>query len=369
VALHAEGISIATRMNRRRTEFLRETVLRGDGRLRPGRPPARGLDFSEVWESMEAGFDFFLGALEAGDPESGEVPSLISGHIRSAAIAGVPLQALLYFWSTARSVLAVYLIEEQERAAVDQVTRLRLARILGSVFDRLLTAIVRAYEVGSAARGSVPRRELTAVMSLLAGAPVQELPGPYRLEGHHVAVVCGPSPEADLFDRLAKQLQAQLLTVHPAGVNSWSWLGFAKSVDSPSLRRTIDSLIPSGLPIAVGACETGVDGWRATHLQAKAAYRIAGRRGAAVHYEEVPLEASVVGDPLLRDFLRRRYLEPLKCGRAEGAGLLETLRAYFSLARNGASTSACLGVSRQTVINRLHTVEERIERPLASCGT
>lgn len=87
-----------------------------------------------------------------------------------------------------------------------------------------------------------------------------------------------------------------------------------------------------------------------------------------MHYEDVALEAMVLKDLVLRDFLRTRYLEPIIGTRPDGIGLVDTLRAYFSVARNGAAASAALGVSRQTVISRLRTVEERIGRPLQSCA-
>ncbi len=48
--------------------------------------------------------------------------------------------------------------------------------------------------------------------------------------------------------------------------------------------------------------------------------------------------------------------------------LRQTLRAYFAAERNASSTAAALGVSRQTVINRLRVVEERLGRSLGSCA-
>ncbi|MBA3865218.1 MAG: helix-turn-helix domain-containing protein [Solirubrobacterales bacterium] len=46
----------------------------------------------------------------------------------------------------------------------------------------------------------------------------------------------------------------------------------------------------------------------------------------------------------------------------------KTLRAYFAANRNGASAAAALGVSRQTVKNRLRAAEELIGRGLTECA-
>jgi len=40
----------------------------------------------------------------------------------------------------------------------------------------------------------------------------------------------------------------------------------------------------------------------------------------------------------------------------------------FRVERNVSSTAAALGVSRQTVSNRLRTIEERLARPLSDCA-
>jgi DNA-binding PucR family transcriptional regulator len=60
---------------------------------------------------------------------------------------------------------------------------------------------------------------------------------------------------------------------------------------------------------------------------------------------------------------------PLVEDSDRGTVLRETLHAYFATARNTYSTAAALGVSRQTVGNRLRAVEERLGRSLDSCAT
>jgi DNA-binding PucR family transcriptional regulator len=87
-----------------------------------------------------------------------------------------------------------------------------------------------------------------------------------------------------------------------------------------------------------------------------------------VRYADVALLASILQDDLLATSLQQLYLAPLGAERDGGQALRETLRAYFAAERNVSSAAAALAVSRQTVINRLRTIEQRFDRPLNKCA-
>jgi len=117
--------------------------------------------------------------------------------------------------------------------------------------------------------------------------------------------------------------------------------------------------------LAIGEPARGFAGWRRTYRQAGAALPIALRsRRSYVRYGEVAVLASILRDDLLIFTLREQYLAPLASERDGGEALRGTLRAYLAAERNTTSTAAALGVSRQTVVNRLHTVEERLGRQI-----
>jgi DNA-binding PucR family transcriptional regulator len=78
--------------------------------------------------------------------------------------------------------------------------------------------------------------------------------------------------------------------------------------------------------------------------------------------------AAAAKDPLFVTSLREMYLAPLGEKGHRDVPLRETLRAYFAAGRNASSACSALGVSRQTVANRLLTVEERLQHPLAKCA-
>lgn len=59
---------------------------------------------------------------------------------------------------------------------------------------------------------------------------------------------------------------------------------------------------------------------------------------------------------------------PLAAEKDGGMALRETLRAYFACDRNATSAAAALGVTRQTVNNRLRAIEQRLGREIGSCS-
>ena len=59
---------------------------------------------------------------------------------------------------------------------------------------------------------------------------------------------------------------------------------------------------------------------------------------------------------------------PLAEKSSRDVPLRETFRAYFAAEGNARAASSALGVARQTVSNRIDTVEERLQHPLAECA-
>jgi DNA-binding PucR family transcriptional regulator len=140
-------------------------------------------------------------------------------------------------------------------------------------------------------------------------------------------------------------------------------------MDSEEIGRRAQAMSwPSHVSLVVGEAAEGIEGWRLTHRQALAALPVVLRgRQTFTRYADVSLIASMLRDDILTSSLRELYLDPLTSERDGGATLRRTLRAYFSSERNVSSTAAVLGVSRKTVTNRLHVVDERLGRPLSAC--
>lgn len=106
-----------------------------------------------------------------------------------------------------------------------------------------------------------------------------------------------------------------------------------------------------------------------THWQARAAHVVALRRSQRLtRYADVALLAAALKDEMLAGTLIDVYISPLD-DRAGGGGrvLRETLRAYLAAECNVASAAVALGVARNTVVNRMRTIEARLGRPLHPC--
>jgi DNA-binding PucR family transcriptional regulator len=116
-----------------------------------------------------------------------------------------------------------------------------------------------------------------------------------------------------------------------------------------------------GPGVGVGEPLFGRTGWRLTHEQARAALFVAERSSEQiVRYADVAVLASALKDELLTTSLKAIYLDPLEETRGEAGVLRDTLRAYFVADRSASSTAAALGVSRNTVTNRIRSIEQRI---------
>jgi sugar diacid utilization regulator len=121
--------------------------------------------------------------------------------------------------------------------------------------------------------------------------------------------------------------------------------------------------------LALGESCQGMAGWRLSHHQAAAALLVGLRRGdRIVRYGEVPMQASMLQDPVLSASLRQRYLIRLDEEPDRGRKARETLHAYFSRERNVKAAATALGIARQTVSHRLRTIEARLGCDLHACA-
>ena len=149
----------------------------------------------------------------------------------------------------------------------------------------------------------------------------------------------------------------------------WGWFGGRSSLEPRDVIALTPAVGLAGMHLALGEPAEGLSGWRLSHRQAKAAFRVA-QRGTenVVRYAEVALLAALLDDELLTSSLRTLYLKPLLRERDGGKVARETLRAYFAADRNVSSAAAALGVKRHTVTSRLRHIEKRFGRQLNSCA-
>jgi hypothetical protein len=325
---------------------------------------AEGLALLRAW--AKDSIDLIATAVEQG---AGWVPSLSPGGaalIRYLARNGVGLDAVMRGFFGATSLLLEFLTEEIVNLPPEAFPY--LVGIQSQHGDQLVSAISAEYE-NEVARmdGSPAKRIAERVEGLLAGEPGDAVELGYDLDAWHFGVIA-VGPRGELFlRRLAERLGCQLLFVQRSAETVWAWLGASRTISFAELERAQLSKVGKNMSLAVGELRQGVDGWRLTHREAQSALVVMHHQPQRlVRAADVVLLAATIQDETARKSLVDVYLGPLD-GRRDAQALHETLRVYFSLDCNAASTAAALGVNRHTVLRRLLRVEKIIGRSLDTC--
>ncbi|HWA55293.1 MAG TPA: helix-turn-helix domain-containing protein [Solirubrobacterales bacterium] len=312
--------------------------------------------------------DYSLAAIDLGEEKMPPVPAGLLAQARLAARSGVSLDTVLRRYFAGFALLSDYLMEEAQGGLAGHSSLQERMGALAAVLDGIIAAVSDEYSRAlPGASGSTEQRRISLVCRLLSGEQLDaELA--YDFDRHHLGVVaCGPGAEEAIRDLMAQD-KKRLLSVVPEPDACWAWLGSIEAMDPERLKARALKSLPSSVRLAVGEPTTGIEGWRLTHRQARAALPIAAsEEERVVRYADVAILASIRGDELLARSLRQIYLEPLEEERDGGEVLRQTLRAYLAAQRNVSSAAVVLGVRRHTISDRLRAAEERIKRPLPSC--
>ncbi|MFZ2113882.1 MAG: helix-turn-helix domain-containing protein [Solirubrobacteraceae bacterium] len=309
-------------------------------------------------------------ALDAGQGEewSGPIPSAAIAQAERAARIGISLDTVLRRYMAGYALVWDFVMEEAARGGVlgheDSLRRVQMRH--ASLLDRLIVAVTDQYnrEV-ERARRSPDRRRAELVLRLLAGEHVDSAELGYELDAWHLGVIAtGKNPRGAVRD-LAAALDRELLPVSRGEEIVWGFLGGLRRLAGSDIERLLPARWPADVSLATGEPGRGVEGLRLTHGQALAALRVALRRPQRLtRYVDVALLAAALDDEILARSLLEIYVTPLG---ERGSELRATLHAYFTASCNTSSAARSLGIVRQTVENRLHTVEQAIGQPLHAC--
>lgn len=361
---------LAGRLRARRGEIEEAALARVNSVADPGES-ADSAYREGLRVAVSAALEYGIEAVGRSAERPPPMPTALLAQARLAARHGVGLETVLRRYFAGYALLGDFLIEESGRGGRPNAASLkRLLRTQASLLDRLIAAVSEEYAREAAARaGSSEERPAELVRRLLDGELLDTAELGYPFEGWHLGILASGAEAAGLLRRLTSTLDRILLLVQPDHDTVWAWFGGRLEIESAEIGRIVSFEVPAGLKMAIGEPAVGMAGWRLSHRQAQAALPVALRTGASfVRYADVATLASALQDELLSTSLRQLYLRPLSDERAGGAMLRTTLRSYFAFERNTSSAAASLGVSRQAVARRLRTVEERLDRPLASCG-
>lgn len=337
-------------------------------------PGAVGAEDDEYLDGLKravsAGVSYGLGGIERGEAGAEPIPAVLFSQARRAARSGITPEVALRRFFAGYSLFGEFIMRASEDGA--PLPGAALGSVLHSQSvraERLVVAVMGEYMREKGHRRPPELSRVKQVKELLAGEAVDSSELSYELEDWHIGAVARGGGATGWLREIAQVADRRLLLVRPDGETAWAWLGGRRRIEVDEIARHASSDGPGDALVALGEPARGVKGWRLTHQQANAASRIS-RKGArgVIAYAAVGLLASISQDQVLAASLRQMYLAPLADGRDGGAGLRDTLRAYFSAGRNVSSAAFALGVSRQTVGHRLRTVEEKLGRTLESCA-
>ncbi|HEX5592299.1 MAG TPA: helix-turn-helix domain-containing protein [Solirubrobacterales bacterium] len=317
-----------------------------------------------------AATDYALAAFEIGSDREPPVPPALLAQARLAARHQVPLDVVMRRCFSGFAILVDFMVAGAEASGIPRRQALGgLFRSHSAQVDRLVDAMAEEYkrEASRFVRSSEKRRA-ERVERLLAGEPVELTDIGYALTGWHLGIVMR-TEDRELPRALADRFDALLLCVSPQPPDLWVWLGARRRLESEKVAAVATELARPGDQIALGEAAEGVEGWRHTHRQARAALPVlGGLHGNVGRYADLGLISSVMSDRTLATSLRQMYIEPLADERDGGRATQETLRAYFACGRNMSSAAASLGVNRQTVRKRLRAFEEKAGSCLDTCA-
>ncbi len=320
--------------------------------------------------AVSAAVDWGLSSIEVGQERVLPTPPPVLIQARLAARIGIGIDVVLRRCFAGYSIFGDFLLDALEAAGLRGAELQQVLSEQATSFDRLVVSVSAEHAREAVVRLDSPeKRRAARIERLLDGEDLDTAEFGYDFHGCHVGAIAVGQGAEKMTRALAAELDRTVLLVRRDDGKVWAWLGGRDAPDRPALEKSIRSSGSAGVSFALGEPSHGYAGWRLSHRQAKAAMPIALRSPEpVVHYGDVALLVSILRDDLLAASLRDLYLVPLSRERDGGEVFRQTLRAYFSAEGNVSSAAAAVGVTRQTIINRLQAIEDRLGRRLSSCG-
>ncbi|HUC08578.1 MAG TPA: hypothetical protein VMR96_10885, partial [Solirubrobacterales bacterium] len=316
---------LAARLRARRAELEAATLTRARAVSDPAaiEDPEYALGLQVA---IATGLDYAISALESGEGAAAPVPDQLLGQARAAARHGVSLDTVLRRYSAGHTLLGDYLIEEAGSAGVPSDELKRAFRAQAAVYDRLVSVVSAEYAREATGRPrTAEQRRAELVKKVLAGDPADRGELRYPFECCHVGVLAAGPGSLEVLRETAGILDLQHLLVRVEPEVVWGWFGDQDRLSPQQILSHAKEDFTAELTLALGELGYGIEGWRLTHRQAKAAMSVV-QRGPERHlrYADAALLASALRDDLLADSLHDIYLAPLESERDGGAALRRT---------------------------------------------
>jgi hypothetical protein len=333
--------------------------------------PVRDVEYLvALHRAVETGVQYGIEVFAVGLERAKPIPLDLVRQARVAARYRIPLETALGRFTKAKNHLTDMMLAEADELGVNDLSSVRdLISAQDAAFERLIDAAGKEYAQAAEARPSSPEaKRVELARRLLEAERVDPSPLGYELDGHHLGLFAGSAEARPLVGSLAKEIGCLSLILTPSSEELWAWLGSTRGpLDPESVRDWIARKGSPHLPIAIGEPKSGHEGWCLTHEQARSSLWVARASGGPlVEYAEVVMLVAARQDRVAMASLRDRYLIPL-ANTPKGGDLRAALRAYFENGRSKAAAAKALGVSRQTLDNRIKRAQKCFGKRLVDC--
>ncbi|TYL46058.1 PucR family transcriptional regulator [Nocardioides sp. BGMRC 2183] len=313
-----------------------------------------------------------------------ELPGEADYLARSLARRGMELGVLLKVYWVAHQAVFSFVTDITEAPLEGSPGRHEALVFIwgraGTWIDDSVEKLIETFyeERGRLHQGAVVRR--AAIIDALLGDRPPPEEDPSAALGHAVHhhqtgfVVWADTAEEEVGDPLAEAAAATARALgapppltHVAGSRDlWGWCATPVAPDLGALDSLEPLLAEHRLRIAVGLPARGVQGFRSSHTEARAAHRLAtgalsGSR--VVAYRDVELLCLTAGNEELLRRMVLREVGPL-CGAEKNLAMVRTTALAFLAHRSVEDVARELYVHKNTVRYRLARAEELLGHPL-----
>lgn len=321
-------------------------------------------------------------------------PAAAREYARRLAQRGIGVTALIRAYRLGQELVTVWAFEQLAAIAVDPTVALRAERLFSELTFRFIDSIseqvVEEYET-ERARRQAQRNTMRVAMveELVAGRTIDLVTAEqaigHRLRQHHLGVIAWcdtvdphTNPVASLehaIDALSKALgvDSPPLVLPRERTMAWAWVPLGRGTATEVDRYVLEPVLPTpagGVRLAIGRPASGVDGFRASHVEASRAHRLAltaGNHAATVtSFARTDVRTATL---LAQDLESTRQLVAGSLGRlalaTDGAlRLRETLQAFLLHRGSFLATGEHLHLHKNTVKYRIDKAVEEIGHPL-----
>lgn len=343
-------------------------------------------------DTVAGNIDTFFSAIRHGIPlERIEAPTAALEYARRLAQREVSANALTRAYRLGHRVALKFVLDEIRSSQMDPELSLDTYELMEAIsfgyIDEVSQRVVAAYQ-DERERWLEHRNRLRAeqVRELLTGTDVDTdamtTAIRYPLRRIHLAAVlwCRESAEGDELARIeqfvkkvAESIGAQEspLFIAVDRVTAWAWIPIPPDAASHAVTRFRAALATDFPCVAVGNPSPGVEGFRRSHQQAKAAHTVATLAGATDHRFTAASDRGVSVAALLGNDIDaasmwiRDVLGPLASPTNSDERLRETLRAFLGTSSSYKAAAEELHLHTNTVKYRVARAIERRGRPIA----